>query len=413
MRKQELEEVLQRLEIDVMALQETRLAAGSQAKIPGYDLHRNDRNQRGGVAIAIKRKIVYYRVNVPEMDTMEVVAVGIPTERWGEITVASCYQPSGRALIEADKKALLSIGPRVIAIGDFNAKTRDWNSSRLNQAGAVLKRYLEGRADTIATGPEEPTFDGRGISRPDVLDIALLKEIPIVTTIESLHEGSSDHIPIMLTLHDDQPRTYGIVTKRVNWGEFREEIQRNTALPRIETAAELEAAVVSLETDIKTALERSTTETVERHRRNFVGELTPETKRLIRQRRAARRRALRTDNPEDRRAANQLSRRVKAALEEHFQENWRRHTESLDPQDRSMWRTQKALRNTTPKTIPPLQGERGVARTNLDKAEVFAGSLELQCRENYPEEEDEQHTAMIEQILRPPTEVRSGIVNQK
>ncbi|KAJ8917642.1 hypothetical protein NQ315_005089 [Exocentrus adspersus] len=374
-----LQEFLTRLEIDVVALQETRLAENMSTKIPGYVVYRQDRNRRGGgVAVAIKRGIDHYMLQVPQLDTIEAVAVGIRTSRYGEVAVASCYHPPSRTILEQDIEALLTVGPRVIAIGDFNAKAQDWNSRQLNPSGAALRRFLENTVDVVAIGPVEPTFDGQGRFAPDVLDIALLKAIPAETDITSHHEGSSDHNP-----------------RNTDWANFRAEMQRSTAIPRIETTDDLEAAVVSLETDIRTALERSTTETREVRQANYIGEIPLEAQQLIRDRRAARRRALRSGAPEHRRIANQLSRRVRAALDEHRQETWRRFVESLNPRDNSLWKTQKALK-TRRRPVPPLQGEQGIVHTNRDKAEAFADSLELQCRENQLDDEDEEHTALVE-----------------
>ncbi|KAJ8912144.1 hypothetical protein NQ315_013193 [Exocentrus adspersus] len=393
-RKHELQEFLSRLEIDVVALQETRLAENIRTKIPGYVVYRQDRNRRGGgVAVAIKRGIDHYMLQVPQLDTIEAVAVGIRTSRYGEVAVASCYHPPGRTILEQDIEALLTVGPRVIAIGDFNAKAQDWNSRQLNPSGAALRRFLENTVDVVAIGPEEPTFDGQGRFAPDVLDIALLKAIPAETDITSHHEGSSDHNPVLLTMGDPTPQGDIIVKRNTDWANFRAEMQRSTAIPRIETTDDLEAAVVSLETDIRTALERSTTETREVRQANYIGEIPLEAQQLIRDRRAARRRALRSGAPEHRRIANQLSRRVRAALDEHRQETWRRFVESLNPRDNSLWKTQKALK-TRRRPVPPLHGEQGIVHTNRDKAEAFADSLELQCRENQLDDEDEEHTAL-------------------
>ncbi|KAJ8910286.1 hypothetical protein NQ315_016103, partial [Exocentrus adspersus] len=258
----------------------------------------------------------------------------------------------------------------VIAIGDFNVKAQDWNSRQLNPSGAALRRFLENTADVVAIGPIEPTFDGQGRFAPDVLDIALLKAIPAETDITSHHEGSSDHNPVLLTVGDPTPQGDIIVKRNTDWANFRAEMQRSTAIPRIETTDDLEAAVVSLETDIRTALERSTTETREVRQANYIGEIPLEAQQLIRDRRAARRRALRSGAPEHRRTANQLSRR-----------------------------TQKALK-TRRRPVPPLHGEQGIVHTNRDKAEAFADSLELQCRENQLDDEHEEHTALVERRAR-------------
>ncbi|KAJ8910556.1 hypothetical protein NQ315_008941 [Exocentrus adspersus] len=393
-RKRELQEVVNRLDIDVMAIQETLLIEADRASVPGYTLYRKERRQqrRGGVALAVRRGIEHYSVHVPEMQTIEAIAVGIRTERYGEITVASCYHPPNRTVEIQDLEALMAIGPALIAIGDFNAKALDWNCLTQNNSGAVLKRFLANNDDVHAVGPEEPTYDGQGRSRPDILDIALLKAIPLQAQLEVVYEGSSDHSPILLTVGKPTPPGGTVTKRRTNWVQFRAEMQRNTALPRIETVDELEAAVMTLETDIHTAEARSTTETVEIFRQDYVGELPHATKLLIRERRSARRRSIRTGDPVDRNALNQLSRRVRAALDEHFNERWRKHTEEINEgaHDRDFWKLQKLLR-TQRKPIPPIHGERGIVRTNSEKAEAFADSFELQCRENQLDDEDEDH----------------------
>ncbi|KAJ8910998.1 hypothetical protein NQ315_011263 [Exocentrus adspersus] len=396
--KRELQEVVNRLDIDVMAIQETLLIEADRASLPGYTLYRKERQQRrGGVALAVRRGIEHYSVHVPEMETIEAIAVGIRTERYGEITVASCYHPPNRTVEIQDLEALMAIGPALIAIGDFNAKALDWNCLTQNYSGAELRRFLANNNDVHAVGPEELTYDGLGRTRPDVLDIALLKAIPLQVQLEVVYEGSSNHSPILLTVGEPTPPGGTVTKRRTNWAQFRAEMQRNTALPRIETVDELEAAVMTLQTDIHIAEARSTTETVEIFRQDYVGELPHATKLLIRERRSARRRSIRTGDPVDRNALNQLSRRVRAALDEHFNERWRKHTEEINEgaHDRDFWKLQKILR-TQRKPIPPIHGERGIVRTNSEKAEAFSDSFELQCRENQLENEDEDHEEEIE-----------------
>ncbi|KAJ8916456.1 hypothetical protein NQ315_014673 [Exocentrus adspersus] len=91
--------------------------------------------------------------------------------------------------------------------------------------------------------------------------------------------------------------------------------------------------------------------------------------------------------------------RVKAALSELAQESWARHLESLDPQDNSLWKTQRALRLPARSKIPPIHGTRGVVYTNQEKAEAFADSLELQCRLPLLPDEDEEFKTTTHRTL--------------
>jgi hypothetical protein len=74
-------------------------------------------------------------------------------------------------------------------------------------------------------------------------------------------------------------------------------MQGNTVLPVIETTHDLEAAILSLETDIKNALTQTTTETIVPRLTNPRGTLPDDIKDLIRDKRRAKRLATRTQPP--------------------------------------------------------------------------------------------------------------------
>ncbi|KAJ8909686.1 hypothetical protein NQ315_013546, partial [Exocentrus adspersus] len=70
----------------VDAYVETRLTENMRTKIPGYVVYRQDKNRPGGgVVVAIKRGIDHYMLQVPQLDTIEAVAVEIRTSRYADI----------------------------------------------------------------------------------------------------------------------------------------------------------------------------------------------------------------------------------------------------------------------------------------------------------------------------------------
>lgn len=399
--KLEIEEILERYNVDVMALQETKLRREIELKFPGYQVYRRDRDARGGgVALLVKRTIDHHPIVTPELENIEATAIVVSTARNGELTVVSCYQPPRNALLSRDLEALFPGGAQVVAIGDFNAKSQEWNSRLTNTRGREMLRFLGTHQNILAMGPEEPTYH-HVRNRPDVLDIALLQNMTLnFENLRTLDEGSSDHNPILLELGDQDEDMSTFTKKRTDWEQFRASLQRDIApIPRIESEEEIEAAISTLEEDIHRALRASTTETVTRRVAAPMGELPEDTRQLIRDRRRAKRIAQRTRQPQARLVYNQLSRRVKAALQEHRQARWQRHLESLNPEDRSMWNTQKALRNPR-KPMPPIHGEQGIVYTRQQKAEAFADSLELQCRENQLDGEDEDWSDDVERRVR-------------
>ncbi|KAJ8915501.1 hypothetical protein NQ315_012382 [Exocentrus adspersus] len=287
----------------------------------------------------VKSCIDHYPLQRLQTQNTEAVAIAVRSLRHGDVAVVSCYHPPRLPILDADLDTILSF-PQTIAMGDFNAKSPAWHSRATTAGGRALLNYTNTHNDLTILGPTEPTYHALN-HPPDVLDIALLKSVPLIAQISAEHEGSTAHNPVLLDVGRRQ-RNMGTFTRRfTDWGRFRAEMQRNTAIPVIETTEDLEAAILTLETDIRHDL-------------------------------------------------NVLNRRVKAALSELAQESWARHLESLDPQDNSLWKTQRALRLPARSKIPPIHGTRGVVYTNQEKAEAFADSLELQCRLPLLPDEDEE-----------------------
>ncbi|XP_018576323.1 uncharacterized protein LOC108914892, partial [Anoplophora glabripennis] len=308
----------------------------------------------------------------------------------------TCYQPPYLPLTD---HVVVETWPQTVTIGDFNVKSPEWHSMTTTTRGRVLLQFLQNHEDVAAYGPDGPTYYG-AVGRPDVLDITLLRAISMAADLAMHYEGATSHATILLTLGNEGRGEDTVAKRRTDWGVFRAEMQRICApIPVIRDAADLEAVLANLEMDIHTALEASTMEKTERRIANYAGVLPLMLQDLIRERRAAKRRARRTAHPLDKQTLNQLNRKVKASLEEHYQDSWQRHLESLNPEDRSLWTMQRALR-TTRKPMPPIHRENGIVYTRYEKAEAFADNLELQCRENFHADEDEDHADEVERRVR-------------
>jgi hypothetical protein len=119
---------------------------------------------------------------------------------------------------------------------------------------------------------------------------------------------------------------------------------------------------------------------------------------LIRGKNRARRLAFRTGDVLDRTEANRLGNEVKYALIDHRSDRWETIFESLATEDNLIWRTAKALRSNK-KPLPTIQGAKGLVFSDVDKADPFADSLELQCRPNVVDA-DPVHIEEIENQVR-------------
>lgn len=114
-------------------------------------------------------------LRVLQLENMEAAAIAIRTarRRRGSDLLLVPNAPPFRS------RAVLEAWPQTVTIGDFNAKSPEWNSITTDTPGWALLTCLQNHNDVTTYGAEEPTFC-RHIGRPDVLDIALRRAMPLV-----------------------------------------------------------------------------------------------------------------------------------------------------------------------------------------------------------------------------------------
>ncbi|KAJ8967935.1 hypothetical protein NQ317_000814 [Molorchus minor] len=157
-RRNELLETADRLEPDVIAIQETKMDSRHEFKMRGYKVYRQDRNIRGGgVAVLVKSNITHHQTRAGGLGNLESIGVEIQLPRREPLHILSCYQPPNAPLLGEDLGDLFPDAQQVIAIEDFNAKSRQWNSRRLNARGRELEGFLDAHPEIRPIAPPEPT----------------------------------------------------------------------------------------------------------------------------------------------------------------------------------------------------------------------------------------------------------------
>jgi hypothetical protein len=119
-------------------------------------------------------------------------------------------------------------GLPVLMAGDLNAKHVDWNS-RLNTRRWKLQRdYAAGkfclifRPNTPTTNPYNPS------AIPDVLDIAMSKDLTFQVYLNSCSTLSSDHLSVLIdtdcrsSFHHPQDRHN---FRRTDWANFQTHLE--------------------------------------------------------------------------------------------------------------------------------------------------------------------------------------------
>jgi hypothetical protein len=174
------------------------LIQGKAFRFPNYVCHPTDRSTKGGrTAILVRLGIEHHAVPVPGLRHLEATAIelklaGKPTK------ILAVYVSPCRPLMKSDLTASLSGGLPVLMAGDLNAKHVDWNSRMTTVRGRLLRDYAD-RHSCLIHGPDSPTTVPYNPSAtPDVLDIAVTKNLrtPLHLTACSAH--SSDHLPILI-----------------------------------------------------------------------------------------------------------------------------------------------------------------------------------------------------------------------
>lgn len=392
--RNELEEFIDRHHLDVVLVSETKLRAATRdPNIPGFTLVRTDRptGPGGGTAIYIRKILKFYVAEKPDLRHLEATGVTVVTES-GPLRLFACYNRPGLPLLESDLRALVGGPAPAIAAGDFNAKHKDWNSRTTNPSGKTLHRFSEDNFDVVIMAPVGPTYHNYSTGRPDILDVAVVKNVANQIQLTAVNELCSDHSPVLMHVGNEANEPEVICYRPINWENFTTHVDENFGpIPRIDSAAALDAAVQMFETKVQEAIAAATRVFPQPRQRRTIPQRIVD---LIKEKNRARRIARRTGLAVDRTEANRLQYQVKSALVDFRNEQWERKILSLNTEDNSVWRITKALRSNR-KPLPPIHGAQGIVFSNEEKAEAFADSLELQCRAN-DDDADEDHIEDVE-----------------
>lgn len=396
--RDELEEFIQKEDVAVILVSETKLRPNVRnPNIQGFTLHRTDRNDGpgGGTAVYVRNALRYHVAQTPTLQQLEATGIVVSTTN-GPLRIFSCYnRPGNGSLLETDLQALFIDPTPTIAAGDFNAKSTEWNSRSQNANGRVLEAYLQRNPDVLVMAPVEPTYHNYATGTPDILDIAVMKDVNREIRLTVVDALSSDHQPVLMHIGDGVNEVPRRPHEIVDWKKFSAvaEEKFQTTSNAIHDIEDLERAVAEFEENVRSSIEAATSAVTEdRPRRRTI---PYRIVRLIREKDRARRRFRRTRNPSDRTLANHLKREVRQALLEFRNEQWQKKLESLNREDNSIWRMTKVLK-TDRKPVPPIHGSAGrIVYTDEEKAREFAYSLQLQCRTNITDA-DLDHMEMVE-----------------
>ena len=366
----ELTHFLNEHKIDIIALSETKLTPNLTLTIRNYTTYRTDRTRRaGGVAILVKNTLAH--TLLPQTAShIEHVSIKLSNG----VVIASCYSPPTKTITNADLDALVSQAPRVMALGDFNAKHTTWKNHKNNKNGETVFEYATNNAIQIL-GTPTPTFhhtrftDRQGHS---YIDLIINKNVTNLQDPQTLTELSSDHNPVVInwpTNMEPEPGPTTWLLGNVDWKRFKKELDANIVINGdISTNAELESAVTTFTRALQSARNQVAKKVAIKHKEDRLPDYILE---LIKDKNKQRKTWQRTHNAREADILRQKQQTVRQEIDNYKNKVWGDTIRAASTQDGSLWRLTRRLKNKYFK-MPTLQN--ATPQTDVQKANILANA---------------------------------------
>ena len=224
--------------------------------------------------------------------------------------------------------------------GDLHAKHVEWNYRLITKRGRLLSGYAV-KNSYLIYGPNTPTAVPYNPSAtPNVLDIAISKDLVSPVYLTTCFVLSSDHIPILI----DKPCRSPFLTppdrpdmRRIDSPNFQACLEAgHPSNPDLPNEVAIDTCVKELSSAISKALTDYTPKCCPRAETqpslpvHIQDEITPENQ-LRRQWQITRGPSLKAD-------VNLLQRSVTNQLNKRRNDQWSNTLESLDPENQSLWK---------------------------------------------------------------------------
>ena len=390
-KRKELELYLKENEIDIVALNETFLNKKLTFKIPGYDTIRNDRStgQKGGVAFLVKHGLVInqeYRNNDFSIITEnEALAINLDLSNNQNVTLATIYCPNGNPNLSLFQ-TINNLSDNVMFVGDFNSKLESFGCAKKNTSGPMLQN-IQNQLNLIYLNSDEHTHMDRANGSTDILDMAFIS--PNLAK-HDIHfqigdDLGSDHLPIEISIDTPPHRNSSTNHIKYKFDRTDREVFESTleeALGSADFSGHLSTSDLDKYADfIVTALSTAVDKAIPKAKsvRPESNPISNETLALIKEKRRLRRQYSQKKDPATKTRINQLQKQVKEELKIESLVSWEKFCDSisLETNPTESWRKIKNfLKPKGQRDYPTLHHANKVAKTNADKAQLFAESVE-------------------------------------
>lgn len=359
---------------DVICVQETRLSdKHNSIKINGYTLLRRDgKNGHGGVAIFLKNDISYSELKC--YDTVEGISVNIQTVT-GPLQITNFYVSPSMRFDETFFQTLFD-RENIFVCGDFNAKSSLWGSPKSDNRGKSIENILQ-KSNLVVLNTGLPTrIFQNGCSH---IDLAFASPRFANKSYWDVIDSTcgSDHNLINIELETfgeyEQISPPRWLFDKADWSKFS-------------TLCDINLSAISFDGDLET-LSECMTDAINNAAMEAIPRTTGKTKRrhamfwnekcekAVRDRDKAKR-ALKIGSPQSQFIEyKRLKAIANRTIKTEKRNSWKGYCQSLSHRTKlgKVWNAVKNMNGTKKgESIPALDTSNGLAKTNKEKANVFA-----------------------------------------
>ena len=271
-------------------------------------------------------------------------------------------------------------------VGDFNSKSEYFSYAKKKTSGPMLKN-IQMQLKLNYLNNDEHTHIDRAKGSTDLLDMAFVSPNLAKHDIKFQigdHLGS-DHLPIEISVDAPPHRNSHTNHTKYKFDQTDREVLESTLeaalgsedFSGLASASDLDKHADFIVFTVSTAVDRVIPKS--RRVRTESNPISDETLALIKEKRRLRRQYSQIKDPTLKTRINQLQKQVKEDLRVETQASWEKFCNSIslksDPSE--SWRKIKNfLKPKGQRDYPALRHDNEVAKSNTDKAQLFAKSVE-------------------------------------
>ena len=273
-----------------------------------------------------------------------------------------------------------------MSVGDFNSKLEFFGCAQKNTSGPMLKK-IQNKLNLIYLNNDEHTHMDRANGSTDILDMAFISQNLAINDIQFQigADLGSDHLPIEISIDTTSHRNTSTNPIKYKFNQTDQEVFESTldeVLGSVDFSGHLSTSDLDTNADfIVTAISTEVNKAIPKSKsvRPESNPISDETKALIKEKHKLRRQYSQKKDPATKTCINQLQKQVKEELRIESLVRWGKfcNSISLENNTNKSWRKIKNfLKLKGQYDYPALHHANKVAKTNADKAQLFAESVD-------------------------------------